>query len=475
MLILNHFNFIIIRDTTVVSKILMLHISKRSYPGFKQLLTFFNKLNTNNTSLISLRTLNMWKAQSNLIHRNYFLNKPSFIIQLPSHIAKISYLPLTYPYKLQLSGLFTLSDKERELLTENSLLGKELRTVLLTYFVKVIHNFCNNKDLTLEQLLEQGFNNLFGAIDSIHLSKELSNIMGHKIIPIIQHFTTIFWGNRHFTFKTLEILNKQGVKCESYEEQGYRIMTILELNILNKVILLLPEYVRLRTDFYLVNSEALGKLPIFFNEVVCKTHTGQRNADLLILTNNDKPIDFDSKYYYDIKSYVEVGFDKRRLSLFQPNNKTFKMLINDIFVNLKRIIHDNKLEKNHVISKLYKNIQDHKSTSENPSDLYHKIIKSLANVMFDKQYLLLKISISLDVGKDITFDNIYDVILKEKISILANDIEKLEKLFPKTSTIEINENETTIKAIITEIFPEEMRKTILDNFQTIVLNQINNE
>ena len=115
----------------------------------------FNISNPNTiSSLVSRKNFNISKASFQHMFRNYILNRPAPTIFLP-HITSSSsittspspnitglshsdvlFLPPSYPHKNFLSGLVSLSDKQRLLLLESSSLGEEFRKILTIVFAK---------------------------------------------------------------------------------------------------------------------------------------------------------------------------------------------------------------------------------------------------------------------------------------------------------------------------------------------------
>lgn len=68
--------------------------------------------------------------------------------------------PILYRENNIVSGLITLSDKERYLLKGDTKLGKELCEFLKTLLAKVAINFTNPGDKTVKEVLDNGFKNV---------------------------------------------------------------------------------------------------------------------------------------------------------------------------------------------------------------------------------------------------------------------------------------------------------------------------
>ena len=438
MLILNHFNYKIIRDTTVVSKILMLHISKRSYPGFKQLLTFFNKLNTNNTSLISLRTLNMWKAQSNLIHRNYFLNKPSFIIQLPSHI------------KYNISGVVTLSPSILQKPDFKDFIYKILLKLVINIYYK---DPILNKD------------------DLAYYIKDFLNYS--TIIPeeyfylIAQHAIASVFVDYKFSYQILEKLTNYNVNYNFFEN------TIITSQVITEAIV----FSHTLNDFVSINK---NKICIIAQnpDNVHGDHAIHASKAYAIMKqpNPDFRGDFpttNKTLFFDVKmkndSLKTLSLVRGYLSLTNNlNPKNQELLLKRFLGDLKSVPANKNnispLEKKIILK--YCNILQqciHNKTLniKQKTDIF----KSVHNqIDIDPDICSLVCSRIVQTPSDDYFDNIFINKIENNVNISDNAKSlDIDQLFPEGQKVDVDIWRDTIEQIINEL-PEGIKDRVKDNY-----------
>lgn len=152
----------------------------------------------------------------------------------------LSNLLTSFPKKNQISGLMTKSPKERILFTEESILGQEFRMYEKTLYGKVVMNFAGKFNLkenndSMSKILMEGFTDVFGSLENITKSKTLSNIIfGKKEVTLTQHNINVFFGNKKFTYQTLQEFAGTQIDCSSYKNTEISIQVFIETFFIKK-------------------------------------------------------------------------------------------------------------------------------------------------------------------------------------------------------------------------------------------------
>jgi hypothetical protein len=372
--------------------------------------------------------------------------------------------PILYRENNIVSGLITLSDKERYLLKGDTKLGKELCEFLKTLLAKVAINFTNPGDKTVKEVLDNGFKNVFGLVDSLEMSPELEAVIGHKIVSLIQHFIVMYWNDRCITFEELKDFVKSEINCNTYQEAKIVILAFIEIAIARYPKKLISQINPAQINYHLINPEGLEKvLPISFSETDPLTQTGQKYADLLLI--KDAQTTNPEKYYYDVKSYSTFGVKYRLLSVYHNKLKSFPQIVGDILSS--RYKHTTKTPE---IWALYKRILTIKNKGRLEEQRYNEILREVILSLFDKRYEELKISISIDAGEDKLFEIICNN--QEFQQKIKESQHSLEDLFPKKSILDKEKNEQAMREQLEAIIPDNMQKGVSDHFNNVISGYI---
>lgn len=387
------------------------------------------------------------------------------------------FLPPTFQKKNFISGLLTLTPKQNALLIEESPLGAEFRKILCTFYIKVCFNF--SKGNTIEECITEGFKNVFGYSKALKMSLELKEVLDGKEGTFIQHFGTIYWCDRDFTYKLLKKLcDKEGIFCDTFENSPVNFITMVELFHAKR----LQDYTQLHgktpVQCHLIEPEGLAKLKFFFNPIISKEQTGQKHSDLLIVKNFEKPAQDVVKFYIDIKSYVTLSVYVSRFSLFPVNEANEKVIfkyMNNLLTSFQKYIKENNLNQEHNISISYKKLLTIKKTTSNILVAYKETMAYLAKIKYEQDYENLNISLALDAGIDLNFDLIIQKGSKDLVDFSSKEVITLmEKLFVKTPILEESNKQAAVELlnILKRMLPEELQENLLVNHTRFALNTI---
>ena len=439
------------------------HISFRFYPTFfnlfkpghaSRILPFLT--NKPSTSIIAWPLLHRSRIYNRIISEHKALNplnsnKPFFIApngivtsSLPNVMSLLkSMFPTpnkhllgpSYPEKNLVSGLKSYIEVEKYL-KEDSLIGQEYRQTIAILFMKVVYSFVKEKPESLKQVLEKGFNTVFGSLNNLQMSFELKKIMGDKIISFLQHLLVIFWNNKDISYDTLKSLYNNKIDCRSFSEGKIKILTVSELFVVEKYIIQIRNHSNFIGEYQLINPDGFSKMLTYFCEISSMEQAGQKHADVCIIKCNFNGEEIFT-WYVDIKSYVTIGFNYRRVSLFHPDDYTTTKLSNDVITSLKRYLKQNNISDTDPIYQLYYELVEIKTTFKNPVERFNGMLKKLCSIMFDENFKKLNISFVIDAGHDVSFDYQLETVYNPRFEALKNDPEFQNRfkefiaLFPK--------------------------------------------
>lgn len=351
-------------------------------------------------------------------------------------------------------------------LLSNYTSNKEIPLVSCTVFQKTLYHINKIKFDSLKRYLFQGLENTLGSSTNLIASKEVEE----RIIPFRQHFIVYLWGNKEIPYETSYNVCNSGlnINCDSYQNGGVKILTFIEVFLTREFAFLFNEHTSTNLVYHIINPTGFGHMNVYFNELCSKDRTGQKHCDLMIRESGTL-----KKHYYDIKSYVTVGFSYCRFSGFYSNTPKILKLINIITTSLQRIITENNIPVNHSIYKLNKQIIEQKKHMKvkDPimmKQLYLEIMEELIPYVLDEQYDLLKIGIAIYLDHDQDFQQYYDLFIKNNREQFERKSIELDNCFPKTPILEDVVYEENVQNLIKQLFSEENAQHFIDNLKNII-------
>ena len=414
---------------------------------------------------ISMNKINN-QIQEKIIQAN---NKKLQADLLNEKSAQQLFLPPTFQKKNFISGLLTLTPKQNALLIEESPLGAEFRKILCTFYLKVCSNF--SKGNTIEECITEGFKNVFGYSKALNMSSELKEVLGGKEGTLIQHFGTIYWCDKDFTYKLLKKLcDKEGIFCDTFENSPVKFITMVELLHAKRLQDHTQLHSKTQVQYHLMEPEGLAKSKFFFNPTISKEQTGQKHSDLLVIKDFEKPAQDVIKFYIDIKSYVTLSVYVSRFSLFpvnEANKKVVGKYLNNLITSLQKYIHENNLKDNPKMKEAYKALIEIRNNEPKIGDAYKKAMAYIAKIKYETGYEDLNIGLALDAGIDLDFDSIIQKASMEKVDFSSKEVIALmEKLFVKTPLLEESNKQAALELlnILKKILPEEIQEDLLVNY-----------
>lgn len=377
-----------------------------------------------------------------------------------------------FPKKKILSGLLTLTPEEQRLLNDMTAEGLEFKKYLCVICSKVFFHCNYSKYHSLEIYLTEGLRETFNSFDLSIFSSKLVHIVGDRTVQFIQHFATLLWGYTSFPSTILERICGPHVNIDSYLNTPIKMLTFIELMHIKRLHQLLDFSPNENMISHVINPENLGNTAVYFNELVSKEQTGQKNCDAVITDQQSlspSTLDQARKWYVDVKTFVTLGVDNQRFALFFPTSiKQIKTYVNNITTSLKRFIDNNKLQHDSYIMERHKEISNitkeinSKSTINSAVEKFNEIMTTLTEIFKGNKYTNLHIGIAIPSSPDIEFIKFLETELKAHLEQLQKNPEDFRDIFPNNSTIDENNVEEFIVKFVKELFPnEEMQKAIL--------------
>lgn len=365
------------------------------------------------------------------------------------------------------SGLATLTPKEMALINEDSALGKEFRSYLIKLQLKpIFHFFENEKKISLDDLLKDGFKNFWGFSKHFEVSKELSKQIGDRFIVLLQSTLIRWFNNRDFDYNTLKKFCKENINYDSFKEiNDNKMMLFIEIANIYHFQALLKKNNLDNFIFYLANPNKLSEMPVYFLPLESKHQTSQKHSDCLI-GEKDLIKDF-YRIYYDIKSYLTMDMEHRRFCLFPACDRLYIKLYNDMRIGLQRNFH-----KGDNVKELYNKITFLKQQDLSYKERFKEALNILVQAAFDTRHININPSIAIDSGYDQLFDDKYTSDLEkiiQKFAVSEESKEFLTKIFKSGSTINKEENGRTLEQFLKIIFLDDS-DVIVTNFKSITLS-----
>lgn len=320
------------------------------------------------------------------------------------------------------------------------------------------------KQISLQTSISQGLINVFGFSQYYEITKpNLQAIMSERQLPITQHFITALWANKKIPYVILDAYAEEQINCESYNGFDINMLTFIELYFAKQLKFFMDSFKISTLKYFLVNPEGLSGLPYFFNLEFSKDQTGQQHCDLMVLPKNHG---FWLKFYVDFKSFFTFGFSHARFSMFVSNDKLLHRITNDLLVSLDKFLKSSFFEKDHPIILFRQKLYLIKQSKKPIGEKFKEMQEALAQVMYTKEFVSLKVSFAIEVDKDVPFDLFYKQGLEAKIENLSEQTlqEILVPLFPREPLLVKEQVERSLNTTFEILFKEEPNKDELYAF-----------
>lgn len=425
---------------------------------------------TNNTS-----TKSFSEISKNVVDDNVTLGLSTDNILHNLYKLPFLCLPISYPLKENMkdyiSGLMSMSEHERTILLENSVLGENLREIYITILTKSL--FLLSKFKEKEQFLNYYFDNSLSMIPITNLKNnpELYKLISEKkLITVQQHMFNIITGHYKFKYQILkQYCDYFNIETKYYVNEQITSQTFFEVSIIKKVLELTTMKDMPFIQIILINP---NKLPPFYDIKESMLATNQPHVDTLIRTCAIKSTKNDIidiiNIYVDVKSYKKNGFGFSSFSVFQPTEKTYYQEINNITTALNNFLNNykNKTDENYInYLKLNAKIKAIKFANKATTieEKFSKIYKLLSEAMLNPIFKELKIGLAMPIKTNEAYVEYYNKILKENILkevTKVNSGKTLEELFPSNYILTKDKQEKIITYYANTLFPQEDAENI---------------
>lgn len=362
------------------------------------------------------------------------------------------------------------------------ILHKDLRDLLNTplrlfnekHIIHIFHCFLTNKYNLFSQNLYHSITRMLAAfVTEEKVPKEVYDNLVKHTLPLIQSFCVYIWGNAQISFETFkELTDEFAIECDSFKNQVIGISAFIELCIIKKLKDVIHKFTPFKGTYHMINPLGFSNMPVYSSEEESILRTSQKHCDLLIVEKG-------MKFYIDIKTFVTFNSEQCRFSLFHANKASLLQYISNMSVAVKNYIDKNKLTDNeHPIAILYNQLEQLKAvkpkdhTIEQLNKKFLSMLTLIVQAFIDSNLQDLKLSFAVDAGKALDYIDFYNNIVVPHLDKLEYDKTIIDKLLPKKSQINNQEHITTVKQVIEQILPNEMKKDALNYVENIIIPKI---